>query len=72
MDGLEAECGEQVKFLYLNAEDGGQGEAAFRAYGLRGHPTIVLVRAGGEVAWSRPGVIPAGEIEREIRSSLEP
>ena len=72
VDGLEAEYGGQIDFLILNAEDGKQGEAAFRAYGLRGHPTLVLVRPGGEVAWIRPGIIPADELKQEILSEIEP
>lgn len=72
VDGLEAEYGEEIDFLFLNAEDGKQGEAAFRAYRLRGHPTLVFVRPGGDVAWTRPGVIPADELEQEILSEIEP
>lgn len=72
VNGLEAEYGDRIDFRYLNAEDGGQGEAAFRDYALRGHPTLVFVAAGGEVAWIRPGIIPEEELEREILAVIEP
>jgi hypothetical protein len=72
VDGLEAEYGDQIDFHFLDAEDGSQGEAAFRAYALRGHPTVMIVEAGGEVAWIRPGIIPEEELEREILTVIEP
>ena len=71
MNGLEAEYGDQIDFLYLNAEDGNQGQAAFRVYALRGHPSFVLVAPDGEAAWIRQGVVTVEEVEMVFRSVLE-
>jgi hypothetical protein len=68
VDGLEAQYKEEVDFLYLNAEDGGAGQAAFTYYALRGHPSTLLVAPGGEVVWQGVGVVEGTAIEQQIQS----
>jgi hypothetical protein len=68
VDGLEAQYGEEVDFLYLNAEDGGAGQAAFTYYALRGHPSTLLTAPGGEVVWQSVGVVEGTAIEQQIQS----
>jgi hypothetical protein len=68
VDGLEAQYGEEVDFLYLNAEDGGAGQAAFTYYALRGHPSVLIAAPGGEVIWQGVGVVEGIAIEQQIQS----
>ena len=72
VNGLEAQYGEQVDFISLNALDGGQGQEAFQAYGLRGHPTVVLVQPEGQVSAIRPGIMPGEDLEQAIQDLLAP
>ena len=67
VDGLEAQYREEVDFLYLNAEDGSTGQAAFTYYVLRGHPSTLLAEPGGEVVWQGVGIVEGMVIEQQIR-----
>ena len=50
VDGLEDDFSGRIEFRRIDA--GTQdGQAAFRAYGLRGHPSYVLINLGGDVLW---------------------
>lgn len=69
MDGLEGEFGGQVEFRRIDA--GTQdGQAVFRAYGLRGHPSYVVVDPSGEVLWTSLGEQPAEALESQIKLVL--
>lgn len=70
VDGLREQYGEQVDFVYPNARDGAQGEAAFDFYGLRGHPSLVFVTAEDEVSWVRMGVVAREELARAIEDEV--
>jgi hypothetical protein len=70
VNGLEEQYAAEVEFISLNSEDGDQGEAAFAAYGLRGHPSIVLVRPGGQISAIKLGVVTAKELEQAIQTAL--
>ena len=72
VNGLQADYNEQVDFLYLNAQDDTQGEAAYQTYSLRGHPALVWVMRDGQIGWTKVGVISAEELDQAIRDSLEP
>jgi hypothetical protein len=54
VDGLEDDFGEQVEFRRIDAGTD-EGQTAFRAYGLRGHPAYVIVDAEGAVLWTSLG-----------------
>ena len=69
--GLEEEYGRQVDFIALNAADGAVGEQAFADYGLRGHPTIVIVQPDGEISWMGPGVFSREMVEQEVLAVLD-
>ncbi len=75
VNGLEAEYGERVEFKLLNVglDD---GKRFFEFYGLRGHPSYVLLGADGEVLWRGFGPMSAesltSEIEKIIRPSTDP
>jgi len=57
VDRLQGEFGGQIAFAYLNAVDGGEGQAAFESLSLPGHPSYVIFnRDGTEVYRSFGGV----------------
>lgn len=70
VDGLEDEFGGQVEFRRIDAATR-DGQAAFRAYGLRGHPSYVVVDPSGEVLWIGFGEQPAEALESQISLVLE-
>ena len=55
MDGLEAEYGEQVNFVRLNVELL-ENERIQQSYGLRGHPSVAILDADGEMVQGIFGV----------------
>ena len=55
MDGLEAEYGTQVNFKRLNVELP-DNERIQQHYGLRGHPSIAILNAKGELVHGVFGV----------------
>lgn len=69
MDGLEDDFGGQVEFRRIDAATR-DGQAAFRAYGLRGHPSYVVVNPSGEVLWIGFGEQPAEALESQLRMVL--
>jgi hypothetical protein len=60
VDGLEDEYHDHIEFQRLdaNSQDGGD---AFRAFGLRGHPSFVIIDPQGAVLW-----LSLGEQPREV------
>jgi hypothetical protein len=72
VNGLQGEFGEQIDVVSLNAADGAEGQAAFVFYGLRGHPTVMLVEPGGAIAWTRTGLVTQEELEQELQEVLKP
>ncbi len=70
VNGLRERYGKHVDFVYLNARDGAQGEAAFEFYSLRGHPSLVFVTAEGEVSWVRMGVVARAELAQVIEEQV--
>ena len=65
VNGLETEFEADVTFDRINASSE-RGQAAMRAYSLRGHPSYVLLDAGGKVLWQFAGQIG----ETSLRSQL--
>ena len=68
VDGLEAEYGDRVSFLRLDAAN--EGRAAFAAYGLRGHPSYVIIGMEGDVLWKGVGERPGDQLRMAIREAL--
>ena len=64
VDGLQSRYSDRMTFVYLNARDGGQGEAVFKALSLVGHPAYVIFDAGGKEVFRR-----LGQVEEQILSS---
>lgn len=65
VDGLQASY-PNVTFVYLNAQDGGQGERAFEALNMRGHPSYVLFNTGGNEIYRTFGVVPVEQLREEL------
>ncbi|BCX05002.1 MAG: hypothetical protein KatS3mg053_2940 [Candidatus Roseilinea sp.] len=49
VDEVRTQYQDRVEFRYLDAN--GDGRDAFKRYGLLGHPSYVLLRPDGSVAW---------------------
>jgi hypothetical protein len=60
VDGLQEAYGDEVRFVYLNAFDGGEGAAAFGALSLLGHPSYVLFTPEGVERFRRVGAVDEG------------
>ncbi len=69
VDGLKAEYGDRVDFRSLNVAQP-ENLAAFRAYGLRGHPSYVILKPNGQVVWQNLGEVPREALEAGIREAL--
>lgn len=69
VNGLEEKYSTQVEFRSLNAT--GEGAAAFRAYGLPGHPSYVVVNPAGDVLWLGFGELPSDAIDVELSALIE-
>jgi hypothetical protein len=50
VNGLEETYPDEIEFRTLDA-NAPEGQQAFRAYGLPGHPGYVLLNPAGEVLW---------------------
>ena len=66
---LEEDYGSRVKFLYLDANDGGKD--AFEAGNFRGHPSFVLMSPAGEELWRQSGNVSYDRLEDELMKALE-
>lgn len=69
MDGLEAEFGDEVEFVRLNAVEPEVMERQ-QAYGLRGHPSVAILDANGEVAARYFGPETAETLRGELTAVL--
>lgn len=49
MNGLEAEFGDEIEFVRLNAAESEVLQLQ-QTYGLRGHPSVAILDSAGEVA----------------------
>ena len=65
VNGLETEFEPDVTFDRINASSE-RGQAAMRAYSLRGHPSYVLLDEQGEEVWQFSGQT----AEVQLRSQL--
>jgi hypothetical protein len=66
VDEAQAKYGDRVDFRKLNARDGGEGQRAFRAYALRGHPSYLLLQPGGHILWQGLGEITRATLEAQL------
>ena len=71
VDGLETEYGDRIDFRSLDANVG-EGQAAFSAYRLRGHPSYVLLNPDGDQLWIGLGPLTAGDIRTALEATVAP
>ena len=70
VNGLNETYKDQIEFRELDA-NAPDGQQAFRAYALPGHPGYVLLNPEGEVLWMGFGEQNHGDIETQLRSAME-
>ncbi|MDX1377914.1 MAG: hypothetical protein R3307_03625 [Anaerolineales bacterium] len=69
VDGLNETYADQVEFRELDA-NAVEGQQAFRAYALPGHPGFVLLNPQGEILWRGFGEQSRENIETQINAGL--
>ena len=69
VDGLEVDYNDQVEFQRLDANSQ-FGRIAFQAYGLRGHPSFVIINPEGRVLWLGLGEQSKEVVNQAIRDLL--
>jgi hypothetical protein len=65
VNGLEQSYEGDIEFLRLNAAYG-EGREALLYYGLRGHPSYLLLAPDGEVLWRSIGSMDREPLEQAI------
>ncbi len=70
VNGLEEFYQDQIEFRSVDVNTP-EGEQAFRAYALPGHPGFVLLNSTGEVLWKGFGEQSRESIETQLKAALE-
>jgi hypothetical protein len=65
VNGLEQFYGDDTEFLRLNAGYG-EGQEVFLFYGMRGHPSYLLLAPDGEVLWRGIGPLTREALEQAV------
>ena len=65
--GLETEFAGQLAFERRNANTG-SGKAVMAAYGLRAHPSYIIVAPDGSALWSYTGPLQAETLREQLRT----
>ena len=69
VDGLEGVYDAQVEFRRIDANSP-DGREIFQAYGLRGHPSFVVINPQGEVLWTGLGEQPEEMLAQALQGVL--
>ena len=69
VDGLEADYGESVVFVRVNAGEG-EGARLFRQLGLPGHPSYVIFSAEGQETFRTFGIVDSTSLHSAIEGAL--
>ena len=69
VNGLEAEFGDQMAFERRDANRA-EGRAVMDVYGIRGHPSYIIVSPDGEALWSYTGVMAENVLRDQIVQNL--
>ncbi len=69
VNGLEESYRDQLEFRRIDANTP-EGQRAFRAFGLPGHPSFILLNPKGEILWRGFGQQPGEAIEAELEAVL--
>jgi len=71
VNGLESEYKDRITFQKLNVDEP-DGELVAQAYRARGHPTVIILDAGGRQIWLRTGALTRDNYARAIEAALSP
>lgn len=69
VNGLEEQYGNRIAFRWLDAAN--EGSALFQQYGLRGHPSYIILDTEGQVVWRFTGQTTREMLEEGIRDALQ-
>lgn len=70
VDGLEKEFAD-LMVQRLRANDQAEGQAAFAALALRGHPSVVLFDAAGVEQYRQTGLVDEDALREQIEKLLQ-
>ncbi|HUF39384.1 MAG TPA: hypothetical protein VMN57_12740 [Anaerolineales bacterium] len=70
VNGLEERYRDRIEFRALDA-NGPEGQTAFRAYALPGHPGFVLLNPEGDVLWKGFGEQSEENLAAQLESFLQ-
>lgn len=70
VDGISEQYAGRVTLIDLNARDGEQGQQAFEALSLAGHPAFVVVSSRGEERYRAVGIVEASRLAAELDAAL--
>jgi hypothetical protein len=68
VNGLQTEYDGHIAFEQIDANSDG-GQQRLRFYGLRGHPSYVIVDVEGKALWSATGQLAAEQLRQQIAAS---
>ena len=69
VNGLEVEYDGQIEFRRINAITD-QGVEIYNFFGLRGHPSYVLLNPAGEILWQGLGEQPEDSIKLSLEKAI--
>ncbi|MBI5670784.1 MAG: hypothetical protein HZC41_22550 [Chloroflexi bacterium] len=70
VDGLQAEFGDRVSFVYFNASDGGDGQALYEQLALPGHPSYAIFTPDGTESYRGFGIVAEAVLRENIEAAL--
>lgn len=70
VNGLEETYIEEVDFRAIDANTV-DGQKAFRAYGLPGHPSYIILNPSGDVLWKGFGEQPLSDLADQIEEVVK-
>jgi len=70
VDGLESGYSDLIEFRDLDAFSD-EGDQAYRAYNLLGHPSYIVLNPTGEVLWRGVGEQTSAQIKLQLDAALD-
>lgn len=64
---VKSELKEKVKVLKIDVD---KNQRVAQVYGIQGVPTLIIFKQG-KIMWRQSGVIPAGEIIRQLHTAAQ-
>lgn len=70
MDGIEQEFRGKAEVIRLNVDES-ENERIQQTYGVRGHPSIVIVDGDGQVTERFLGAVPAESLQQALNKVIQ-